>query len=107
MNGLARGPGPCVSRHLFGLTNNTILSTLSQLLAQSQILSKFYKNLTSRSFIDNTSVNYKFASLLLFRLDSKIKNIRTEQLAVNDDEVLSFVGPHCAAAPSFLSAWSQ
>lgn len=109
MNGLAQGPGPYVSRHLsVGFLNKT-LTTSTQLFAQSSYnLSKLYQNLTSRSslFIGNT-VNFKYLSLLLFRLESNIKNISTEQLVVNDNEVLSFVGPRSAAAPSFLSAWSQ
>lgn len=119
MNGLAQGPGPCVTRRFLASTknNNKIGTTVSK-NCQIKRHQKFniavnQQQQHQRTSLSSSSFSRNLLSGELFRFKSKEINKNQKilhhigQLTVDGEEVLSCVGPHTAAAPSLSSAWSQ
>lgn len=106
MNGLARGPGPCVSRRFSAL--NAYLSRNSSSPSTTALINNRQYNNNDRLTLSPV-LNLLSGKILFFRLNSKLidccKRNSTKRLV--DGAVLSFVGPQTAVAPSLSSVWSQ
>lgn len=113
MNGLARGPGPCVSR-LQNCNSSQQSSTLSSRfsLSTSSQLSTRHKNNNLKKYCTGRNQIGKLGSknlvCVLKGVESFVSKLKSNNIElILNDEVLRIVGPLQAAALPFSSAWSQ